>query len=441
MEKEKRAKGINFKKLNPSGYREVPKGGGNRPLIYMKYPMHGMQGADAGSALLLDYGEITVVYDVCKCNKSNKIEIPVYIWKKHFNSFVEEEVIDMGIITQPDIIAEYHLNLANRNKKPAVIKRVRITKEGYGIEIKVATFLNYMVPLPAGQRSFKAFVIVAQVKNKDVEIGYVRGKIEFDVDVGGEPFKFKVPFRVGYFKNMFGPESNFHFTFNKFLNGGNVRNKLNGKFQSKKIGKLIIKKMRLLGENDYLKFIDKLVKKELRPQSSVNSFVLDVVQPEEFYENEFTHDFELLTVDTLETSACLVTKFYVMRLMCSVQSAEMKFHKCKSKEVLDLEYIAVHHSKVVPVHILNPTEDDITISKLYSSMDSDLYEITIETQENKDRKSDPSEFLRIRERKEMELVIKPSEVITIRFRIMPSKFGKVEESFTFDSNSTVSPSH
>ena len=81
---------------------------------------------------------------------------------------MKEESINLGIITSPQICINYPIYVDNRSGQPIVIKSIKIIKNGKGVNIKVATFLKYMVPLPAEQEEFRAIILIASA-DKDME--------------------------------------------------------------------------------------------------------------------------------------------------------------------------------------------------------------------------------------------------------------------------------
>lgn len=375
------------------------------------------------------------------CNKSKYMHLPIFFWKKRANFFFDEDLIDLGILSQNDITSEYHLTLQNSYHKPAVIQKISVEKNCPNFNIELGTFLRYKVPLPAGQKPFKALILIASVK-ENVQIAYCKGFIKFEIDVKGDIHMLNLPFRVGYLEDMVGPKRNFNFIVSKYKAGDTaVVNKFTARFKSSKAGNLIFNNVTLvdeIGSSYYLQFNDFLNMKSIRRDIVTPAFGLSLEYSEDFYDRNFTHGFELVTAQTMETNVCLVTRFYTMKLLCGTQDAlGSQFHKCQKSEYLDFGNIAVGHTKIVAVDILNPTELPFKLIHFYTNVNSALFNLTIETPENKRNFDDPSTFLTLNKRQDTNITIPPGEVLTFRARIESDNTNSNEFLISFITNHNV----
>lgn len=120
MEKDPRGSKIDFNKISPEGYWTVGPGQ-TRPIVKFSLDTKNVKNYGFGKSLLLDHGIVEIKYEDCMCNKSKYMHLPIFFWKKRANFFFDEDLIDLGILSQNDITSEYHLTLQNSYHKPAVI--------------------------------------------------------------------------------------------------------------------------------------------------------------------------------------------------------------------------------------------------------------------------------------------------------------------------------
>ena len=64
-------------------------------------------------------------------------DIPIRVTKPTGTKFFDEAVIDLGIITSPDVAHRYIFRIGNKHSKPAVVQNVSIDKNCKGMTIQV----------------------------------------------------------------------------------------------------------------------------------------------------------------------------------------------------------------------------------------------------------------------------------------------------------------
>ena len=432
-----------------------------KPVVILKFPKSSVAVAQQSSKMLVDSGILKITYQKCPrkiCNKESTLLIPLSYMKKSANPFFKEELIDFGVISQPEIASVYHLELGNSHYKHAVIKRIEVQKEGFGIDIEVATFLKYMVPLPAREKPFKALILTARPKTEALS-GYLSGKIRFEVDILGDLYFYEVKFRVGYMKDFLAVPNNFHFRVSKFTASGKVVFNFSGQIDGRRTGSLAVRSLKMLTQKDsnsyvsqknsdkYVTFTDLLTRKEIARNKFAKAFDLRLEYPIEFFDRTFTHGYRLITLQALETNICFVTKFFTMKLMCGLQNImDSSFHKCRPVEVLNFGTIAFNHSKTLAFDILNPTELDFNIKKVYSSMSESLSDVTLQIVDHQYQRNQQdlkntkthSNATKVVIGESVKMTLKPYQVLTVKITIRPKKIGNFEEKFAVETDLSVS---
>jgi hypothetical protein len=263
---------------------------------------------------------------------NKELYIPLRFFKRYSNPLIEEEMIDLGIITSKETSHRYNLFVENRFGKPAVITKVEIEKFGVGIVLKVATIFGYKIVLPTQTPAFELLTLIVFGESNS-ESGYITGNIHVYLDVADKPHKITTPFRCAYLRNVLSDDSNFSFEISRVVKDGKISSKYEGNIYNRMGSDLVISDLYFTDfeNNKNLVMFTPLTKnRRISSKESVKSFYLNFNATESYFDNHFSRGYEIAVVSTLESSAFILIKYYTLNLMCGVHTVvSSTYEKCK----------------------------------------------------------------------------------------------------------------
>lgn len=425
MRKE-RGIGLDVESANPVGLWTLPPQQ-SRPLLKFTFPSNKENGELLNPGKMVDEGIIKITIEKLRTGERQTLLVPLTIWKPHANHFFNEDIIDLGILTISKSYAEYTLRIGNSLDLPALVKNISIEVFEKGMTLNFFINGKHLIPLAPNTKRFNLIRIHA-IPDKISQIGLARGTITFLADVAGKEYTYSVDIIAGYVKDLFGSQSKFNFQTHRQIQENMIHNQFDVKVRASRGGNLMIRKISFAGDSyGQITFSDLSVHQEVSKGRATNAFSLKVEHPIAFYDEGFTHGFAKYGVHTLETIAHIATRYYKLGLMCNIQSMlDSSFKKCIDR-VLNMQNIAIHHSKTILIDILNPTEINFFLEKISSNIDSEEMEISIET-------SNSLKPTQIEQRKVIYFVIEPHEVMTIKLKLRPNKLGNYKENLRLQFN-------
>jgi hypothetical protein len=130
-----------------------------------------------------------------------EFKIPLKFNKIHSHLLIDEDFIDLGVITSPNIYHEYKLYVTSHLRDPGVIQAINIECSNNDIEIKVATIFRYKVPIPFADQKFVLLKLIAKA-NPKLTVATTNCTIKIDLDVFGKALKTEIPFRAAQYLNL-----------------------------------------------------------------------------------------------------------------------------------------------------------------------------------------------------------------------------------------------
>jgi hypothetical protein len=130
-----------------------------------------------------------------------EFKIPLKFNKIHSHLLIDEDFIDLGVITSANIYHEYKLYVTSHLRDPGVIQAINIECSNNDIEIKVATIFRYKVPIPFSDQKFVLLKLIAKA-NPKLTVATTNCTIKIDLDVFGKALKTEIPFRAAQYLNL-----------------------------------------------------------------------------------------------------------------------------------------------------------------------------------------------------------------------------------------------
>lgn len=433
LAKEKEAEGASFDNFSPIDFWRIEHGQ-KRPIGEISYTAN-YEGVQERH-LLSSNIKITIRQNIANTDSvlSKELYIPMKFFKRYYSPLVEEDFIDLGIVTSREVTHRYFLKVENRFGKPAVITKVALEKNGSGMHIRVGTMFGYKVVLPASGPAFDLLVLYAQADDK-FDIGYAWGKISIYVDVSGQQEVITVPFQACYYHNMFSEEERVSFELKRHVKDGRVINKVEGYFKNNYLTDLVIQDMVFVdfeSNKNTASFTSLTKYRRMIVGDSFKAFSAQFTYAESFYDNTFSRGYEVANVRALGTFGSVLIQYYTMNLMCGLHNAISSiYEKCKNIEKLEFAYVAVGHRKVMTMDIYNPTMVSYIIKRIEFSTNSGNIEITFE---NQSRNGLRSYFKKATKTMNTFVLLPRNDVVSLRVKIRPRETGSFKETITIYTN-------
>ena len=433
LAQEKEAEGTNFENYSPVDFWKIEYGQ-KKPIGEISYTASydGMDGRHLLSANI----KVTVKQNIANTDStaSKDIFIPMRFFKRYFSSLVEEDFIDLGIVTSKEVTHRYYLKVENRFGKPAVITQVSVEKFGGGMVFRVGTMFGYKVVLPPSGPPFDLVVLYAQADDK-FDLGYVWGTIKIFVDVSGQQEIITVPFQACYYHNMFSEEERVSFELKRNFKEGKIMNRMDGFITNNYLTDIVIHDISFVdfeSNKNSVSFTSLTRFRRLSPGDSSKAFAAQFNFQESYFDNTFSRGYEVANVKALGTFGSVLVQYYTMNLMCGLHnSVSSVYEKCKNIEKLEFSYVAVGHRKVMTMDMYNPTMVSYIIKRIEFSANSGNIEIAFE---NQSRNGMKSYFKKATKTMNTFVMLPRNDVVSLRVKVKPRETGSFKETISIYTN-------
>ena len=362
-----------------------------------------------------------------------ELVIPMRFFKLYPNNLVQEDYIDMGIISSEGVSHRYNLNVENRYGKHIVITKVAVDKKAIGMNLKVATVFGYKVAIPISSQPFILLSLLVTPLDQS-EKGFVSGNINIYVDVSGIQEKITIPFFGGAFIGMLGSEEDLSFEIPKTLNNGQVVHKTKRSLHNRFTSELVITEVYFndIDNNQPTAiFTSTTTNRRVAMGEAFESYIAQFMMPVTYYDQILSRGIELATARVLNSFVTVLFKYFTMSLMCGFNTGGEKFEKCGLIEKIDFEYIALGHRKVRTIEIYNPTTVSFIIKRVEFSIGNGNVEISFE---NHFKDSMKSYYKKATNSMNTFVLIPHNQIISIRLKVKPKDYGNYRETIKLITN-------
>lgn len=365
---------------------------------------------------------------------NKELVFPVRIFKNSSSPLVQEEYIDLGLITSSEVAHRYNLQVHNKYGKPIVITRVAIDKKEINMDLKIATIFGYRVAVPTNTQPFTLLTLYV-TGDSTADYGALSGSVHIYLNVNGVKEKVVVPFQCTYFKNIFGKEEQFSFQLNKTKKEGKIVNKFTAMI-SNNFGSEIILKNAVFNDiehnEDTIEFLSYVNHLRLENNMPVPALAAHFKFAEIYFDNIFSNGHELVTLGAFQSFSTLLLKYYAMTLMCGHHATYIsQYEKCKQVEKIDFGFIALNNRKVVTIDIYNPTMVSFIIKRVEFSDNKGNVEVSFENQSKWGMKS---YFKKTSKSINTFVLIPKGDIISMRIKVKPALAGSYREMISLITN-------
>ena len=426
---------INFNSLSPEDFWNI-NSEEKKPISEITYRSN----YDLSPSRLLFSTEIRITLKQTYTDTKNKLTLPFIVpfrfYKKFAHPIIEEEFIDLGVLTSRDVEHTYALKVQNRFLSPAVITKVSIEKKNAGMDVRFGTTFAYRIPLLKDAPGITLMTLYARGDEK-ASIGYASGQIHIHLDVNGEPKVVSVPFRAGFFHQMFSEVDPLAFDIKRPTDGGEI-GKIESTLINRFVSDVVIDRINIwrppIGDD----------RKQNRLEANMTTFVrhkrISPLEKFKGFEISFLFDRGFSTwndigvVHTLDTFVSLHMRYYIGTLVCTLPFLPKNAVSCHLLDQLDFSYIAVYHTKVKIVHIHNPTILSYIIKRIEYTHASENIEIVIE---NRSSLGMRPYFKKTKKSINTFILIPKNHFVTMRIKIRPTIVGSFRETISLYTNKGV----
>ena len=365
---------------------------------------------------------------------NKELVFPVRFFKNSSNPLIQEEYIDMGLITSPDVAHRYNLQIHNKYGKPIVVTRVAIDKKEINMNLQVATVFGYRVALPVNPQPFTLLSLYVTGDSK-AEQGAVSGSVHIYLNINGIKEKVVIPFHCTYFRHIFGDEEKFSFQLNKTKKEGKVMNKFTAALTNNFNSELVVRSASfndIEHNEDTIEFVSLVNNIRLEVGAPVPAFSANFRFVELYFDNLFTNGHELVTIYALNSFSTVLLKYYALSLMCGYHATyTSQYEKCKPVEKIDFSFIAINNRKVVTIDIYNPTMVSFIIKRVEFSDNRGNIEVSFENQSKWGMKSN---FRKTNKSINTFVLIPKGDIISMRIKVKPKEAGNYREMISLITN-------
>jgi hypothetical protein len=433
LSRSKEAAGTDYELLSPADYWRVES---NQKKPVGEFSFVALHAEHTSRLLLMTEVTINVTQTLptvgTEINK--ELVFPVRIFKTSSHQLVQEEYIDMGLITSPEVAHRYNFQIHNKFGRPVVITRIAIDKKEINMNLKVATIFGYRIAVPSNTQPFTLLTLLV-TGVPSASLGSLSGSIHIYLNVNGNKEKVVVPFHCSYYKNAFGDEDRFSFQLNRTRKDGRIVNKITATMVNNFGSELVLRNAvfnDIEHNEDTINFISYINHRRVENGASVPALAANFRFPDIYFDNMFAKGHELVTIFAFNSASTLLLKYYALALMCGYHATfTSQYEKCKPVEKIDFGFIALNNRKVVTIDIYNPTMVSFIIRRVEFSDNKGNVEVSFENQSKWGIKSN---FRKTSRSINTFVLIAKGDVISMRIKIKPVIAGNYKEMITVITN-------